>query len=391
MRRLLTIGHSYCVGLNRRLADELSRDGEWEVTVVGPTRFRGDYRVHHTKQTPHEQCSVTAVPVHLASRPHTLVYGWPLKSLLAQPWDLVHCWEEPYVASAAQIAAWTPPQIPLVFATFQNIDKQYPPPFSWFERYTFGRAAGLIAFGQTVLDVALAHGFARSRIRMIPPGVDTHQFAPDRAARARIRTSLGWGDEAPVVGFVGRFVPEKGLRVLTDALAGLRTPWRALFVGAGSLESELRRWAQPLGDRVAIATTVTHDEVPDWLNAMDVLCAPSQTTTRWREQFGRMLIEAFAVGLPVIASDSGEIPHVVAQAGVVVAESDAGAWTRALAALLDDPGRLKELAEDGRARALTHYDWSVVADQHAGFFRELIEGAADVAGVRMPAVEGARA
>ena len=122
---------------------------------------------------------------------------------------------------------------------------------------------------------------------------------------------------------------------------------------------------------LAVATTVAHDEMPDWLNAMDVLCAPSQTTPRWREQFGRMLIEAFAAGVPVVAADSGEIPHVVADAGVLVAENDLAAWERTLGAILADPERRRTLAERGRAHDVSHYDWSVVARQHAAFFGEL--------------------
>ena len=95
---------------------------------------------------------------------------------------------------------------------------------------------------------------------------------------------------------------EKGIGWLTGVLDQVAHPWRALFVGSGPLESELRAWAARRPGRVAIETTVRHDEVPQWLNAMDMLCAPSLTSGRWREQFGRMLIEAFACGVPVVAS-----------------------------------------------------------------------------------------
>jgi glycosyltransferase involved in cell wall biosynthesis len=104
---------------------------------------------------------------------------------------------------------------------------------------------------------------------------------------------------------------------------------------------------------------------------MDILCAPSRTTPRWREQFGRMLIEAFACGVPVIASDSGEIPFVVADAGILVDEADADAWRREIARVIDDAALRARLAARGRQRALDTYDWRVVARQHVEWFDAL--------------------
>lgn len=388
-RRLLTIGHSYCVAANRRLAHELAVTGNWDVTVVGPARFRGDFRVHEMAAVPGERCVLEPIPTYCRGRVHTMLYGWRLRQLLRQPWDLVHCWEEPYVASAAQVAAWTPARVPLVVATFQNIDKRYPVPFRWFEQYTRSRTDGVIAFGQTVFDVAAARGYPMTRARIVPPGVDTARFAPNPDARRRVRASLGWDETMPVIGFLGRLVPEKGLSLLTEVLDRLHRPWRAVFVGSGPLEGDLRKWARRYGDRVAFATSVDHDAVPEWLAAMDVLCAPSQTTSRWREQFGRMIIEAFATGLPVLASDSGEIPYVVGDAGLVVPEADRLAWERALGGLLDDPDLRADFAVRGRARAVAEYDWAVVARRQSQYFRHIIEGTTAQTSQTVPAVHGA--
>ena len=144
-RRLLTIAHSYCVDLNRRLAQELAAAGDWEVTAVGPARFRGDFGWHTFEPRVGEACAAVPIPVHFSRRVHLMIYGRQLAALLREPWDLVHCWEEPYVASAAQVVWAARRETPVVLATFQNIAKQYLPPFSWIERYTMGRAAGIIA------------------------------------------------------------------------------------------------------------------------------------------------------------------------------------------------------------------------------------------------------
>ena len=113
------------------------------------------------------------------------------------------------------------------------------------------------------------------------------------------------------------------------ALDAAKEPWRALFIGGGPLEADIRRWAAGKADRVRLVTAL-HAEVPPYVNALDLLAAPSETRKNWAEQFGRMLVEAFACRVPVVGSDSGEIPHVLGDAGVVVSEGDAGAWTRAI-------------------------------------------------------------
>jgi glycosyltransferase involved in cell wall biosynthesis len=117
-----------------------------------------------------------------------------------------------------------------------------------------------------------------------------------------------------------------------------------------------------------VQTGVPHDEVPAWLNAMDILCAPSRSTPRWREQFGRMLIEAMACGVAVIASDSGEMPFVVGDAGVIAGEDDARVWTEAIERLAGDASLRRSYAERGLARSRTRFAWPVVARQHLAFF-----------------------
>lgn len=373
-RRLLTLGHSYVVGTNRGLARAMAAagTGEWEVTAAAPASFPGDLGPIALDPAPGER--VEALPVHGAGRIHTMLYGRPLRALLRRGWDVVHCWEEPYVLAGAQVAAWTPRGAKLVFATFQNLRKEYPPPFRWTERYAMRRADGWIAFGHTVREaLAPRPGYGGRPHRVIPPGVDTTLFRPDPEARARVRASLGWADGGPpVVGYLGRFVPEKGVETLTRALDAAAQPWRALFVGGGRMEADLRAWSARHGDRVRIVTGVGHERVPEQLSAMDLLCAPSRTTPRWMEQLGRMLTEAMACGVPVIGSESGEIPIVIGEAGIIVPEDDVRGWTAAIDALLAAPARRAELSARGLARARNVFALDVVARRHLDFFGHLL-------------------
>jgi glycosyltransferase involved in cell wall biosynthesis len=377
-RRLLSVGHSYVVGLNRRLAHEMARAGQgrWEVTAVAPKRFlgRNDLRSVRFEPLPGEACPVVPARAYLTRYPHLFFYGRRLRALLREPWDLVHCWQEPYTLSGGQVAWLTPPHVPFVFWTAQNVAKDYPPPFCWFEEYCLDRCSGWLSCGRTTEEVQLARGYGTRPHQIIPLGVATDHFRPDPAAGASTRRGLGWAEPGPpIVGFLGRFQPEKGLALLMRTLDKLRSPWRALLVGEGPLEGTLRAWANRHGQRARVVTGVTHDEVPRYLNAMDVLCAPSQTAGGRREQQGRMLIEAFACGLPVVSSDAGEIPYVVAEAGVVVPEKEERAWETTLSRMLESPKLRRELSACGRTRAMEVYAWPVIGRKYLTFFEELLE------------------
>jgi glycosyltransferase involved in cell wall biosynthesis len=107
---------------------------------------------------------------------------------------------------------------------------------------------------------------------------------------------------------------------------------------------------------------------------MDVLAAPSETVAHWREQLGRMIIEAFACGVPVIGSDSGEVPFTIGDAGIVVCERDDRAWIEALGAQLEAPDRRRELAAKGRERAASHFDWRLIGARTLDFLAQAAEG-----------------
>ncbi|HEX2204642.1 MAG TPA: glycosyltransferase [Longimicrobium sp.] len=374
--RLLTVGHSYVVAANRRLAHEMAvaGAGAWEVTAVAPARFHADLGPVALEPMEGEACRLESVPVRFDRRAHTMLYGRRLREVLREGWDVVHVWEEPFVLSALQVARWAPSDAAVVFATFQNLPKRYPPPFSWAERAAMRRADGWIAFGRGV-ETALRdrRGYRDRPHRVIPPGVDVARIRPHADARRRISEGLGWTDEGPpVVGYLGRFVPEKGIGTMTSAL-DQTDGWRALFVGGGPEEESIRRWSSSSPDRVRVVTGVKHDAVPDWLSAMDVLCAPSLTTPRWKEQFGRMLTEAMACGVPVVASDSGEIPHVVGDAGGVVPEGDPGALAAVLRDLVGHPERRADLSRRGLARAHAEFALPAVARRHLDFFADLVD------------------
>jgi glycosyltransferase involved in cell wall biosynthesis len=381
VRKILSIGHSYIVGVNRRLVNEISRisDDKWEVHAISPCKLRNDFRRFQYQLESTDICQISEVPVYCDRPIHIMFYDWKIADILDNNWDIVHCWQEPYIVCGAQVAYLTPKTAKLVYYSCQNIIKQYPPPFSWIEQYAIARADGIAGIGDTVIEAwqnKLASKSIQKPLVTIPLGVDLDLFQPNPHAKDFISNRCNWVETAsPVIGYMGRFTPEKGLSLLLKALerlSMLKVPWRVLMIGKGPMENELRKWAESYPDRVRIFTDVSHDAVPNYLNAMDMLVAPSQTLPNWREQQGRMLIEAMACNVPVIASDSGEIPNVVGAAGTIVSESDLDGWVNAIQALINSPELRKQSIAAGRERVETKYSWSIVARQKIEFFESLL-------------------
>src|ERR1017187_7514283 len=104
--KLLSIGHSYSVALNRRLTQEIAKvgQGRWEVAAAAPKFLAGDLRPVPLEHESQESSRLEPVAAYLTQRMHFMFYGARLRGLLRQPWDIVHCWEEPYILSGGQIA-----------------------------------------------------------------------------------------------------------------------------------------------------------------------------------------------------------------------------------------------------------------------------------------------
>jgi glycosyltransferase involved in cell wall biosynthesis len=112
--------------------------------------------------------------------------------------------------------------------------------------------------------------------------------------------------------------------------------------------------------------------MPAYLGQLDVLVLPSRTLSNWKEQFGRVLIEAMSCEVAVVGSDSGEIPNVIGPAGLVFPEDDVQALQRHLLALQQDQDLLSSLRKMGRQRVKRHYTQQQVAAQTVTVYRQMV-------------------
>lgn len=163
------------------------------------------------------------------------------------------------------------------------------------------------------------------------------------------------------VGFAGRIVEEKGWRVLARALpAGARL----VFAGDGPQRGELESLAAA-DERIEFLGLLPKHELWSFYAALDCLAVPSLTTPRWKEQSASTLVDGLAMGLPIVASDSGGIADIMGPAGLLVPEGDAAALSDALVRLRDDEALRGRLGELGRERFRREFAIPAYADKIA--------------------------
>ena len=176
------------------------------------------------------------------------------------------------------------------------------------------------------------------------------------------------------IGYIGRLVPEKGVDLLLKAVSSLEEDVSVIIIGAGPQRGSLEQLAAQSGieERVEFIPWIASSELPGQLRRMDALVLPSRTQSNWQEQFGRVLLEAMASGVPVVGSTSGEIPNVIGDAGLVFTEGDTEALAALLCKLAADPELYYRLAERGRARVLAHYTQEQVAAATVRVYRKMM-------------------
>lgn len=365
--RVVMISKACVVGNYQTKLEALAGHKDLDLTVLVPPYWREGGHTVRLERAHTQGYALRVLPMLLNGSFHLHFYP-TLRSVLRdlEP-DLVHIDEEPYnlatylaVRDAQSVGARC------LFFTWQNLYRRYPWPFARMERYVYRETVGAIAGNRAAGDVLRAKGY-RGSVVVIPQfGVDPALFKPPEARRT----------SGPVViGFAGRLVPEKGLWILIEALEGLAGVWELCLVGQGPLEAALRRRLRQseLADRLRFLGRVASSDMPRHLAEMDVLVLPSLSCSNWTEQFGRVLIEAMACQVAVVGSDSGEIPHVIGDAGLVVPEGDPTALREALQRLVGDAALRHELGERGRSRVLERYTQARIAAQTVSFYRNLLQ------------------
>lgn len=210
------------------------------------------------------------------------------------------------------------------------------------------------------------------KVRRIHNGVDLTRFVP-QVPPDSLRATLGLGALDPVVVSVGRFVPFKGYDTLIEAAASVRRTEPQLhwvLVGDGEQRESLLEQCVSRGLSSHVHVVGWKDDVRPWLALGDLFVLPSLA-----EHFGRVIVEAMAMGKPVVATDAGGVPEIVAhgETGLLVPPGDAGRLAEAVLHLLHHRAELTRCGIAGRRRAERHFSLTGHAEAVGALYEELIE------------------
>ncbi len=388
--KILVASHTYIVDLNCEKLRALSQlEPGIEVTVIVPKRWKPGGVQNKIITTQYcDEGRFRIIPVSNFSQNHQglLTFGADLISLLREfrP-QIIQVEQGSRGLAYTQMIAlnqFLGLKAKNIFFTWWNLPYKLKFPVSLIEKYNLNHSHGIISGNQDGAEVLRQRGY-NGPIKVMPQlGVDEKLFTP--IPHPELAAKFGIEKSEFVVGFVGRFVQEKGLLTLLKALVTLKDKtWKLLLLGRGPLQSELMSIAEEnkIQDRIILVESVPHDQVCNYINLMSTLVLPSETANEfktltavgWKEQFGHVLIEAMACKVPVVGSNSGEIPYVIGDAGLVFSEGDTQALANRLVQLMDKPELAQNLGKMGYQKAMAKYTNKALAEQQLEFYKELVD------------------
>jgi glycosyltransferase involved in cell wall biosynthesis len=361
------------MGSYQRKLEELARQPGIELTAIVPSSWNEGRTTLRLERAHTCGYDMIIAPLALNGQFHLHFYPTLGRLLRRVHPDVLHMDEEPY-----NLATWHALRLGAavgarsLFFTWQNLDRRYPWPFRGFEIANYRRAAYALAGNPTAVGVLRKKGY-RGPAAVLPQfGVDPDIFKPEPGEK---EVSLAPRAAGFMIGYAGRLVREKGIDILLTACARLPfTDWSLALLGEGPDSPAFEALAAQLGiaDRVRFPGRISSTQVAPYYRSLDVFVLPSVSRPNWVEQFGRVLIEAMACGVPVVGSRSGEIPYVIGDAGLLFPEADADALAQTLADLVAEPGQRRARAERGRERVLAHFTQARIAAATADVYGKML-------------------
>lgn len=380
--RVLMLSKACIVGIYQRKLEAIARLGINLLTLVPPS-WRDERGETKLERVYTEGYQLQEVPITFNGNFHLHYYPTLGEWIRRFRPHIVHIDEEPYNLASWQALYYARRSgAKSLFFSWQNINRGYPPPFSWGERWLLRNVDYALAGTDSAAQVWREKGY-KGQMAVVPQfGTDPELFTPKTNSVGKaLRPSPSDDNQDQTnpspftIGYVGRLVEEKGIHLLLQAAARLTGDWRLRLVGSGPYKAELLALAQRLNitNRIDWIEWVSSTGMPAQYHLLDVLVIPSLTRPNWKEQFGRVITEAMSSGVPVIGSNSGAIPDIIGDAGMIVPEGSIESLRDALDNLRCNPDLRLRYANTGRARVLAHFTHQQVAADTVQVYQKIME------------------
>jgi glycosyltransferase involved in cell wall biosynthesis len=370
--RILFVSHAYVVGVNQGKLNAIAQTENVEVGLLAPSNWKAlEWNRLLPLENPYPKLHLYSAPVLFSGKGGAHLYApWDLWRILNnfKP-DILQVEEEVFSLSTFELALWSRlTKTPMVVFGWENLERQLPAPRQWICQFVLNTVKAIVPGNQDGANIMRQWGYGGLLEVMPQMGVDPDFFSPRERQGV---TSLGEseGSDRPFnIGYLGRLAQAKGIDLIFAAVCELRQRGLSVCItlcGSGAAEETLKQEANnhKVADIVTWRGAVRHEQAPQELGTFDVLVLPSRTTPGWKEQFGHVLIEAMAMGIPVVGSSSGEIPNVIGRSDLVFQEEDAEGLAQILERMICSPKWWQEVGQYGLHRVQQHYTHDRIAER----------------------------
>jgi glycosyltransferase involved in cell wall biosynthesis len=371
----VVLWQSLVISTYRSMWRQLSLLPHWSVTMIGPDQFR-EGGMQDLKSAANDPRNPTLIELPVIRKHAQIVLfrgltqalrGWLQKP---QPVKIFFCFAEPYSVTAfmGYLSFWiarllTPSNAEkpkFMLYGFQNIYKSFSFPMNFIQRLMFRVVDAIFVTGSDHESVLRKQGYQGPCIQL-PMWFDPEIFYVSPTIQTK----------EIHVGFAGSLVPEKGILQLLQWIQKNPTAvaqCNLSIVGQGPLKAQIEALVTSMNAEhinVQFLGPIPPHQMPDFYRSLDILVVPSLTASHWKEQFGRVIIEAQACGCLVIGSDSGEIPFVINDSSRIFPEGQFDIFSKILTnniAMLQGSER-SSIKQTIATQAITRYSDRAVAEK----------------------------
>jgi glycosyltransferase involved in cell wall biosynthesis len=375
--RVLFVSHAYVVGVNQGKLSAIAETGKVEVGLLAPSNWKAlEWNRLLPLENPYPKLHLYSAPVAFPGKGGAHLYApWVVWRVLNdfKP-DILQVEEEVFSLSTFELAIWSRlTKTPMVVFGWENLERQLPAPRWWICQFVLNTVEAIVPGNQDGVNIMRQWGYSGLLEVMPQMGVDPDFFAPPD-----LSTTSEISDRPFNIGFLGRLSLSKGIDLIFAAVRLLRQQGlncRVILCGFGPDEAILKQKADNLqiADWVIWRGAVRHEQAPAELSQFDVLVLPSRTAPEWKEQFGHVLIEAMAMGIPVVGSSSGEIPNVIGRSDLVFQEEDVLGLATILERLICNPEWRRAMGKYGLNRVHQLYTHERIAQRLIHLWRSILE------------------